>query len=436
MRIAVAVSGGRDSTALLHCTVRQAAALGIHVHALHVHHGLLPQADAWVRQLRRQVQRWARRGWPVGLHVTHLQTTPRRGESVEAWARQARYTALATIARELGCRAVLLAHHRQDQAETVLLQMLRRSQPGALAAMSETSQRDGMVWLRPWLGHDVRAIDAYVKRHRLGHVVDPSNLDPRLARARLRQRVWVPLEQAFPEAAAAIGETARQVSLWREVVEHEVARQLEQVCDPSGLHVERWSLLSAARRELVLRAWLEGLAPAWAGSALVARLLRELPGADAARWPLAGEGGELVLYRGVLCRRPTAAAPQPQSIEPVDLSVPGEYRIPGVGGRLQVRATDGPGVPCDDLRHAEWRSRQGGERFQAGRGRPARALKKQYQAAGVPAWHRDAPLLWSGNRLLFVPGLGVDARSMCDDGAPRRCLHWAADVSEEQGGKP
>ena len=124
-RIAVAASGGRDSTALLHLTARQAEGGDLEVWALHVHHGLMPQADAWLNQLQAQCARWARRGYPVRFKAHRLAGVPAKGDSVEAWARRERYAALTRMAQEEGIDTVLLAHHRRDQAETVLLQALR-----------------------------------------------------------------------------------------------------------------------------------------------------------------------------------------------------------------------------------------------------------------------------------------------------------------------
>ncbi|MBE0548863.1 MAG: tRNA lysidine(34) synthetase TilS, partial [Rubrivivax sp.] len=184
-RVAVAASGGRDSTALLHCVVRRAAALGIEVVALHVHHGLMPAADTWLRQVRGQSRRWG-----AAFMCHRLDGSPPPGASVEAWARGERYRALAAMAREAGCGLVLLAHHRRDQAETWLLQALRGAGPAGLAAMPLQASRQGLVWARPWLDQARQAIDAYVRRHRLQFVDDASNADPRFARNRLRAAVW------------------------------------------------------------------------------------------------------------------------------------------------------------------------------------------------------------------------------------------------------
>ncbi|MFY9514233.1 MAG: ATP-binding protein, partial [Rubrivivax sp.] len=104
--VAVAASGGRDSTALLHATARAASALGLEVHALHVHHGLVAEADAWLQQVQTQCRRWRAAGLPLHFHAQRLNSQPGAGDSVEAWARRERYRALAAMAQAAGCSLV------------------------------------------------------------------------------------------------------------------------------------------------------------------------------------------------------------------------------------------------------------------------------------------------------------------------------------------
>ncbi|HET7794176.1 MAG TPA: tRNA lysidine(34) synthetase TilS, partial [Rhizobacter sp.] len=188
--IAVAYSAGRDSTALLHAVVHAAAQQGAQVAALHVHHGLSPHADDWLAHASAQCERWARQGLPVRLITHRLSGKPTRGESIEAWARQARYRALRQMAIEAGAKLVLLAHHQRDQAETLLLQALRGAGVAGLAGMPRNIEREGITWVRPWLDHPRERIEAYVRHHRLRYIDDDSNADARFARNRLRWQVW------------------------------------------------------------------------------------------------------------------------------------------------------------------------------------------------------------------------------------------------------
>src|SRR6218665_692234 len=129
--IAVAYSGGRDSTALLHATAAQARRLndeqdaGLCVVALHIHHGLSSHADAWLLHGQAQCERWAGEGLPIRLQWHRLDGKPPAGESIEAWARAQRHAALAAPCDALGADLLLLAQHCRDQAETLLLHALR-----------------------------------------------------------------------------------------------------------------------------------------------------------------------------------------------------------------------------------------------------------------------------------------------------------------------
>lgn len=418
----MAASGGLDSTALLHATARLATPLGLQVHALHVHHGLQPEADGWLRGVAAQCRRWARGGLDVVFHGHRLQGQPARGESVEAWARRERYRALAAMARDAGCTHVLLAQHRRDQAETVLLQALRGAGPAGLAAMPAAIERDGILWLRPWLAQPREAIEAYLHRWRLRTVSDPSNAQPRFARSRLRTQVWPALQAAFPDAEAALVAVAGRASEVRALVDEVAAEDLARVRDGVGLRLQAWRALSDARRVAVLRRWLaEVLAPGWPET-IVQRLLRELPAAPAGCWPAGAV--ELRRHRDRLQVVTPQPQPEPPQARAIDLSRPGEYPLYPWHGVLQVQAVREGGVPAALLRHCELRPRRGGEQFQSHAARPPRSLKKQFQAHGVARWARNVPLVFAGELLLWVPGLGVDARSLACAGAPRLDLHW------------
>ena len=269
------------------------------VAALHVHHGLQPAADAWLRHAEALCTRWRRRGWPLDLHAARLEGQPARGESVEAWAREGRQRALRRLARAAGASLVLLAQHRRDQAETFLLQALRGAGPRGLAAMPATTVHEGLVFARPWLELPREAVEAYARRHRLRHVRDPSNDDPRWARSRLRRDVMPALAAAFPEAEASLADAARLAADARAVLDERAAEDLAAVSGVDGaLVVATWSRLSPPRGREVLRAWLAATLDASPPRSLVERLSRELDLPQAARWP--APGGELVRNRRML----------------------------------------------------------------------------------------------------------------------------------------
>lgn len=432
--MAVAYSGGRDSTALLHATARAARDLGLEVVALHVHHGLMPEADAWLEFAGKQIGRWRKAGLPVRLVSTRLETKPIKGESVEAWARRERRAALVRMAREEGVDAVLLAHHRRDQAETVLLQALRGAGPAGLAAMPGAAERDGLWWLRPWLERPRESIEAYLRRHRLRFVDDASNADERYARSRLRERVWGALTQAFGDAEAALAAVARRAQQAQALLTEVAVGDLASTVDAEGrLDVVRWRALSAARRANALRAWLLAALERGAPDALVERLLAELPAAGQARWPVDAVR-ELALYRGRLAVvPPPARGSGPSEEQAVDLSRPGHHRLAGWHGTLEVTRVTGDGVGAALLKSCRVVARRGGEQWQARPRSTPRSLKKQYQAAGIAPAQRSGPLVYAGEQLVFVPGLGLDARVRVPGRRKGLSLRWCADEPAPPG---
>jgi tRNA(Ile)-lysidine synthase len=423
-RVAVAVSGGRDSMALLHCLARAAQEQGVEVLALHVHHGLLAQADEWAAFVERTCKRWGGKGLPLRFAMRRLQGNPARGQSVEAWARAGRYAALAAMAREAGCEVIALAHHRADQAETFLLQALRGAGAAGLASMPASAVRDGITWVRPWLEQPREAIEAYVRAQRIRFVDDASNADPRFARNRLRLQVMPALRAAFADADTALAAAATQAARARTLIDEVARADVTAACDDNVLVQERWHGLSAVRQRECLRAWLAPHVAHGVADALLDRLVRQLPGKQPAHWQLDG-GGELRRYRGrITMHLPSVASPTPWPCA-AEVDRIGVHAVPGFAASLRVSKTRSAGMPLALLHDATWCAREAAQQFQRTPATPPRSLKKQYQAAGVPAWSRDAPLLVSANgQLLFVPSLGTDARALATPGQPRVSLSW------------
>jgi tRNA(Ile)-lysidine synthase len=424
--VAVAYSGGRDSSALLHATLAVAADLGLRVLALHVHHGLSANADAWLAHCEAQCRRWAARGKPVEFASRRLAGRPARGESVEAWARRERYAALREMAVVCGASLVLLAHHRQDQAETFLLQALRGAGVAGLAAMPQSAERDGISWMRPWLQRDAQEVAAYARRHRLRHVDDDSNADPRFARSRLRLAVWPALRREFAQADAALAAAATWAQEARQCAAALALIDLKQVASPQGLDLAAWAQLAPERRSNALRAWITAQTGAAPAAAIVARLLAELPAKAApAQWVL----GSVALrrYRGRL-NCDAVAAPKQFVETTLCVARAGTYFVAGWSGRLRIRSVTSGGVARACLAQLRLVARSGGVSFQDAANRPPRSLKKQFQARGIAAWQRTGPLVYSGERLLYVPGLGIDARARAADGEAQVGFEWLADA--------
>lgn len=437
--IAVAYSGGRDSTALLHATA--VAALeqpGLRVVALHVHHGLSAHADQWLAHAQAQCEAWARQGLPVSLVWRRLSLNQSTGDSVEALARDGRYRALTEMAQEAGVDTVLLAHHRRDQAETFLLQALRGAGIAGLSAMPSSADRHGIRWERPWLSQPRRAIEAYVAQHGLAHIEDDSNADPRFARNRVRLTVWPALEAAFEQAEVSLAQSAARAADARACLEAWLAQSLVSLLVPGqtdALSAPALLALPLPHQRELLRRWFTTRTDRHLPASAVARLTQELPSlVDTGRSILWRAGAfDVCLYRGVLVCRPAALAGHlsTEALAPVLLRIegPGRHVLPAWGGELVVSVVDSGGVALSRLAQVEIRSREGGEDFQLGPNRPSRALRKQFQAQAVPEWERSGPLVFAEGQLVFARGLGMDARVLAAPGEPQATLIWVPNLT-------
>ncbi len=455
--VVVAYSGGPDSTVLLDlaCRLRDAAASGFaSVQAVHVHHGLQVDADAWVTHCEQQCRR---RG--VELTVCRVRVLPKRGW--EDGARRARYGALAQAAERIGARALLTAHNADDRIETFLLQWLRGAGLDGLAGIAEQRalERTGpglpVQLLRPLLEIPRRQIEQYLERHALAAVTDPSNADPRFARNALRLHVLPPLERIRSGFRKS---TTRSIELIGEAADvlQELAQEGLATCTegapPRMLRIDRLGSLAPARRPLVLRAWLAGCGVDAPSRARLLEALDQALGAGGDGRMLIRIGSqELRRHRGLLCLRAAGKARRPAHAgEPFYWQGEPERVLGGWGGVLRfvvggdaaartphgrnaaaAAAVELAGFDPDWLRERplEVRARTGGERFKPHALRPSKRLKHLFQEAGVPEFERAGlPLLWRDGQLIFVAGLGGDAR-LVEPGPGRVRIEWSGEPS-------
>lgn len=277
-RIAVAVSGGADSAMLAAHAAPWAREFGIELLIFHVHHGLQDMADQWAQHVHAlgailQV--------PVHAARAHVQTAS--GAGIEAAARDARYATLAVLAREHRVGHILLAHHLRDQAETVLLRLLRGTGLQGMAAMASTLSRDGLTYLRPWLGHDraeiLRAAEGFAEVYGWQPVHDPTNADPRYTRAAVRELLEPVLDARWPGWQARLADHARRMAEVAGIVEEVAASDLaalEPAPDFSSFALAPWRELSGPRQAQVLRHWLHRNGARMPTEARLADVLRQL----------------------------------------------------------------------------------------------------------------------------------------------------------------
>ncbi len=399
----VAYSGGRDSHVLLHALAALRPQLPTFtLEAIHIHHGLQADADRWAGHCAAVCA-----GLGVPFQVRHVDARPARGASPEAVARQARYAALREAAAQ--GEAVLLAHHRDDQAETLLLQLLRGAGVRGLAAMPAL-QAFGGGWLcRPLLPWSRAQLAAYAAHEGLAWVEDPSNADPRHDRNFLRHALMPRLQARWPAASATLARSATHLGAAARLLDARAAEDLAVTASEAGtLSVSGLLALDAERRDNLLRFWLRGQGLPLPNSARLARI-SEVLSARADRMPcLAWPGAEVRRYRDRLY----ALAPAPAlSRRPRHWATPAQpLEVPGLGV-LQPLVRPGAGLSRAALtaaRQCTVEFRRGGERCRPAGCGHARRLKTLFQEWGVPPWTRGrVPLLFLDGALACVVGHAV-----------------------------
>ncbi|WJF91394.1 tRNA lysidine(34) synthetase TilS [Paraburkholderia bonniea] len=418
-RIALAFSGGVDSSVLLDAAVRVAGAA--RCVALHIHHGLSPNADEWLVHCAAFAQA---RG--VTFAASRVEVPRIAGESLEAMAREVRYRALDALCQTHQADALWLGQHADDQAETVLLQLLRGSGLAGLAGMAAERLPDdaaaSVVRMRPVL-HVLRAqLEQYAAGWNLRWIEDESNADTRYARNALRHEVVPVLTVHFPGFRDALARTAAHAATAQGLLEALAQIDLQAVAqDERTLSHEALLMLDDDRALNLLRYWIRtcGLpAPSTARLKDAWRQLRTAREGHHLRIDHAGQA--LRSYRGKLyweAGDSAEAADETALLERAvsELVWQGEsiWHLPQWRGTFifsDTSAGDPHAVPLALLEHAVLtvRSRRGGERLRRERSGPGRTLKNLFQEQGVPAWKRDVPLLFVGDELLFVPLLGVN----------------------------
>jgi tRNA(Ile)-lysidine synthase len=361
-RFLAGLSGGVDSVVLLHAL----GAENLDLRAAHVHHGLSPNADKWARFCERLCKNL---GVPLTVRRVRL---PRKSEEA---ARKARYAALRAQAFDV----LALAHQLDDQAETVLLNLLRGAGPRGASGMPPRGVIDGRVLLRPLLDVPREAIVAYARDNGLEWIEDESNASDAFARNFLRLRIAPLLNERYPRWREALGRAAGHFAR-RDADARDVVREF----------------LSA-----------QGLrAPS---EAKLVEMLKQLS-AGAPGTLIEHDGARLRVYRGAVTLEKRAPDSE---FAPIEWRGERKVELPALGGELRFSRARGAGIDPKWLKESALhvRLRAGGERLQPDPRRPRRTLKNLFQEAGVPPWQRKKlPLLYCGDELVWAPGLGVDAR--------------------------
>jgi tRNA(Ile)-lysidine synthase len=411
--IAVAYSGGMDSSALLHALAQIPEAGVRGLRALHVDHGLHPDSAAWADHCRT---------FAAALGIAfecRSVTVAETGTGREDAARRARHAAYAE-ALEPGA-TLALAHHADDQAETILLKLLRGAGPEGLGGMRRLRVfANGRLW-RPLLDVPRSVLEKYARACGFGWIDDPSNADISLARNFLRREILPHLRPQWPDATLALAHSAAWARAAADYIDGEARRALARLrgADPATLAWRAWLELPDALRDPVLRLWRDlGLAePAHVHVTELERQLREADPDRAPRlnWP----GTELRRFRKLLyAMAPLATLPKEWETDWDGRAL----RLPA-GGSIALRDDAGADARVSPLCV---RYRRGGERLKPAGGAHHRELRLLLQEAGIPPWLRArTPLVYSGPDLIAAGDLVLSdaAAALCAKSGAR--IVWA-----------
>ncbi|HTO45055.1 MAG TPA: tRNA lysidine(34) synthetase TilS [Burkholderiales bacterium] len=405
-RVVVGLSGGADSAALLHALVQVAGAVSVMPAAVHVHHGLSPHADEWAQFCARLCR-------DLGVELTevrvHVDRHSRLG--IEGAAREARYA----VFRQQRADAVALAHHADDQAETLLMQLLRGAGVRGLSAMPALRTLNlvtGSRLLRPWLALTRDEIRSYAEGAGLTWVEDESNSDEAFDRSFLRSRVLPVLVARYPGLRETLGRTAQNLGDATQLLDDLAGRDAHGALAGDSLAVSALAALSPAGARNLLRWFLETQhLPAPSRDQLDEALRQVLAARADARVRVKIGTAWLRRHRGRLYVE--AARREPAEGWRVAWSGQHEVTLPGDLGRLWFESTRGTGLSLARLSSeaVAIAGRKGGERLRPAPNRPSRTLKNLLHEAHVPEWERRRlPLIFVGETLVWVPDVGHDFR--------------------------
>ncbi len=424
-RVAVALSGGIDSVVLLDLLASLRERLEIDLAAIHVNHGLSPNAAAWERfcaDLCRERH--------ITFAARRLQLARAGGSSLEAVAREARYEALATAAHEQGIGTIALVHHRDDQAETLMLQLLRGSSERGLAAMPAWRALDaGITLWRPFLTVTRAAIADHARARNLGWIEDESNDDVRHKRNFVRNRVFPVLESGFSGYRTSLARAAERAAESATLVDELAEADHRNSPDGEAFTVQYLRALGPLRARNLLRWTLSRRSIANPDTDQLAEFVRQALSAADDRNPLLALDRVHALHSG----RGVVRILEYANAQPFRRPWHHETELALPHGMLRFARATGCGIDAESIPAQGFvvRSRVGGERCRVAANRRNRSLKNLFQEAGIPEPLRDGwPLIvtisegGSNELVVAIPDIGVGVDWQCPPGKPGWTVAW------------
>jgi len=412
-QLAVAFSGGLDSTVLLHATIKAHGKKN--VHAFHVHHGIQKEADQWQAHCKAVAKK-------LGCHFDTRNVKLNKQSNIESQARNLRYEALTQMCQAHNIQDLLLAHHLDDQAETVLIQLMRGAGLPGLSAMPQVKSKELIHLWRPFLNMRRKDLEIYAKEHQLTWIEDPSNQDESYRRNAIRKSILPTLEKFQEGAIENLSRSAKHLGEAQELLNQLADIDLGLMEAKEGLsktNLIRLYKTSQARATNALRRWLSKNGLAYPSEERLTAWWSELQQTrpdSKLQWE--HDQQVIRLWRGHL-----TITQEPNSSEMM-----GEWTFKKIPANSKK-----PGIAKDRFEKAKKKglintmAREGGEKFKVDSKRPRRSLKNLYQEAAIPPWQRDVPLLYIGEDLVAVAGIGISADWQTTEG-PRISPEWLTNV--------
>jgi tRNA(Ile)-lysidine synthase len=437
-RMAIALSGGLDSVVLLDsiCRLQQTQVkkstkpeskevAAPRIFAFHIHHGLQKAADEWLVFCEALAKKYK-----IGFdfRLLHIDTQLSSG-NIEARARAARYEALTELCAYHGIEDLLLAHHQNDQAETVLLQMMRGAGVAGLSSMPEsrilatsTEQASSITLWRPLLRLSREELEAYAREHKLKWIEDPSNRSSKYRRNAVRKSILPKLESIQAGATANLARSAELLAQAQQLLDRLAQQDGKKMHNPENNTLSVQPLLALNASDLaaannVLRYWLKvaGLTMP-SHERLQAWWLDLQQARKDAKLEWLHDECSIRLWRGQLQISASVKPEESQQGEWTFVPVPSGSTEGGLPAAWITKSKKKAGA-------IEFRERSGAERLQVTAAGPRKTLKNLYQENAVPPWQRQAPLLYMDGELIAVAGVGVSYPHLVFTGS-RMLPHW------------
>ena len=403
-KIWIAYSGGVDSHVLLHALATSHHPELTELNAVHIDHGLQSGSAIWAEHCALVCD-----DLNVNFQCIRVKVTDIDVLGLEAAARKARYDAITNLVSKND--VVLTAQHQHDQAETLLLQLLRGAGPKGLSAMASQSKLGDVTLIRPLLNISQTDIVAYAQQHQLQWMEDPSNVETRWNRNYIRHNVWPVIEQRWPSAAKTLSRSAQHCAEANELMTELAQQDLNTILNDKGLvSISALLSLSVARQRNVLRYHIESQKFSLPSTSMLQRVLDEVCSAAADKTPL-------VSWMGVEVRR---YQDDLYFMLPLNADSDVEYlaqclntqamKLPS-GEMLAWQCVIGEGLTEKVfLMDLNVRFRRGGERILIAGQNQHKSLKHLFQEWQIPPWQREhVPLLFCGNELVAVVGYAYAA---------------------------